>query len=231
MPVIFGKNAILEALKTRQSLEKIYIHAKKKGGTINLICKLAREQKIPIVQADLKKLEQMSQGEKHQGVLALISPIKFQALEDLVEKIQYSGKIGNLLIIDKIQDPHNLGAIVRSAEVLGCDGIILSTRDTVPLTDVVVKASAGAIFHMAICKVNNIRQAVKYLKDCGFWIYSSSPRGEKQLWEMDFYRNLAVIIGSEERGVSISLLNESDETFRIPQKGKTDSLNASVAPL
>jgi len=193
MPVIFGKNAILEALKTRQSLEKIYIHAKKKGGTINLICKLAREQKIPIVQADLKKLEQMSQGEKHQGVLALISPIKFQALEDLVEKIQYSGKIG---------------AIVRSAEVLGCDGIILSTRDTVPLTDVVVKASAGAIFHMAICKVNNIRQAVKYLKDCGFWIYSSSPRGEKQLWEMDFYRNLAVIIGSEERfSIRLKLIN------------------------
>ncbi len=229
MPVIFGINPVLEALESKQPFDKIYLQSGKKSPVISKIYKLAKAQKIPVVQADRRKLERLTEKGKHQGVAALLAPLYYIGLEDLVDKIQKNGFNANLLIVDRIQDPHNLGAIIRSAEVLGVHGIIFSIRDTVPITDVVVKSSAGAVFHMDICKIDNLVSAVKYLKNCGIWIYSTSSHAGKGLWEMDFSRPQALIVGSEGKGVRPLLVKESDEIFRIPQPGSTESLNASVA--
>jgi 23S rRNA (guanosine2251-2'-O)-methyltransferase len=229
MPVIFGINPVLEALQSQQSIEKIYIQAGRQGAAVPQIYRLAKNQKIPVVRADRKKIDALSNGGKHQGVVALLPSIEYTALENLIEKIFRAGNMPNLLLLDRVQDPHNLGAIIRSAEVLGAQGVVVNVRDSAPITDVVVKASAGAVFHLDICKADNLVNAVRFLRDSGVWIYSSSSHSEKNIWQTDFNRPVAVIIGSEGAGVRQLLLKESDDTFRIPQVGKTESLNASVA--
>ena len=174
MPVIYGINPIIEALQAEVPLEKIYLMAGQKKPVIDRIEKMARARKIALVQADRKKLDHLSGGKNHQGVVALLSSIRYIGLENLVEKIQKLGKDPNLILADKLNDPQNFGALIRSAEVLGVDGIIFSLKGSTPVTDQVVKASAGAIFHLDMCKVPNLVRAVEYLKKCGLWIYASS---------------------------------------------------------
>ncbi len=229
MPVIYGRNPVLEAIESKQPIDKIYIQSGRKGEIFSRIYKKAREQNIPIVQADAKKIKQIAEGGKHQGVAAFISPVYYLNLEDLIDKIQKSGELPNLIIVDRIQDPHNFGAIIRSAEFLGAHGIIFSHKNNVPVTDVVVKASSGAVFHIDLCKVGNMVNAVRYVKKCGIWLYASSSSTETDMWKMDFTKPQAVLIGSEGKGVRRILLKESDNIFKINQVGKTESLNASVA--
>ena len=227
--IVLGRNPVLEALLSGQPIDKIYVQTGSHGSAIQKIYQLSKPQKIPVVQAPRAKIEMFSDGGKSQGVVAIISPVSYILLENLVDKVQRGGDIPNFLILDRITDPHNLGAIIRSAEVFGCQGIIISHRESSPITEVVVKSSAGAIFNLDICKVGNLNQALKYLKNCGVWIFSTSSHSEKSLWKMDFTTPQAVIIGSEGKGVRPLLLNESDDSFRIPQTGKTESLNVSVA--
>jgi 23S rRNA (guanosine2251-2'-O)-methyltransferase len=229
MPVIFGVNPVNEALEAAEKIEKVYILKGKGGPVIGRIYSLAKEMRIPVVKASRSKLDTMSDRKKHQGVLALLAAIDYVTLDRLVENVQKKGAIPNLIILDQLNDPQNFGAIIRSAEILGVQGIIFSSRDSVPVTDLVVKASAGAIFHLEICKVSNLAQAIDYLKECGIWIYASSLQAEKILWDMDLSRPQAIIVGSEGKGVRPLLIKKSDEIFRIPQSGKTASLNASVA--
>lgn len=229
MSKIFGRNPVVEALESKQAIDKIYLQTGSRGTVIQRIYRLAKQQRIPVVQADRRKLTQMSDGEKHQGVLALLSLLPYISLADLVDKINRNGETPNLVIVDRMNDPHNMGAIIRSAEVLGAHGIIFSVKDSTPITETVVKVSAGAVFHIDMCKSRNIVDAIRYLRDCGIWIYSSSSHSEKSLWQMDFSKPQAIIVGSEGKGVRRLLQKESDETFRIPQSGKTESLNASVA--
>jgi 23S rRNA (guanosine2251-2'-O)-methyltransferase len=229
MPVIFGINPLLEALQSNEPLEKIYLLAGQRKPAVDKIYRIARAQKIALVQADRKKLDHLSGGKNHQGVVALLPSIRYIGLEYLVEKIQKSGRDPNLILADKLTDPQNFGALIRSAEVLGVDGIIFSLKDSTPVTDQVVKASAGAVFHLDMCKVTNLVLAVEYLKNCGLWIYASSSHAQKTLSEIDFKRPQATIIGSEGKGVRPLLLKRSDDVFRIPQRGKTESLNVSVA--
>lgn len=229
MPYIFGINPVTEALISKQPIDKIYLQTGKTGPEISRIYQLAKNLRIPVVTADRRKMLTLSDARKHRGVVALLSALNYFPLEDLIEKIQKRGDVPNIIVIDKIQDPHNLGAIIRSSEVLGANGIVFSLRESVPITDVVIKASAGAVFHIDISKVENTSNAVEYLKNCGLWIYASSSHAEKNLWEMDFSKPQAIIIGSECKGVRPLLLKKSDDTFQIPQLGETESLNASVA--
>ncbi len=229
MPIIFGVNPVKQALDAGERIDKIYILKGRSGPAIRLIFTLARELKIPLVQSSRHKLDTMSDRKKHQGVIALLAAIDYVSIDKLVDNIQKSGAVPNLIILDQLNDPQNFGAIIRSAEILGFQGIIFGSRDSVPVTDLVVKASAGAIFHTDICKVSNTAQAVDYLRDCGIWIYATSVRAEKLFWDMDFSLPQAIIFGSEGKGVRPLLLKKSDEVFRIPQEGKTESLNASVA--
>lgn len=229
MPVIFGINPLLEALKAKEALEKIYILSGQHRPVFGKIQKMARELNIPTMQADRRKLDQISGGKTHQGVVALLTVVSYISLENLVDGVQKAGQDPNFIIADRITDPQNFGAIIRSSEVLGIHGVIFSQRDSTPVTEQVVKASAGAVFHLDICKVANLANAVEYLQKCGIWIYASSSHSEKTIWEMDFTRPQAIIIGSEGRGIRPLLLKKSDEVFRIPQQGKTESLNVSVA--
>jgi len=229
MPKIIGINAVLEALRAKEPIDKIYILSTKTDPVVGRIFGKAKNLKIPVVKADRFKMGKLSDGKKHQGVIALIPPISYIPLEILVEKVQKSGEHPVFLILDRITDPQNFGAIIRSAEVLGIHGLIFSIRESVPITDQVIKASAGAIFHLDICKVTNIAAALDYLKKCGLWIYSSSSHSPKLLWDLDFTGPAAILIGSEGKGVRPLLIKKSDEIFSIPQSGKTDSLNASVA--
>lgn len=229
MPLIFGVNPLLEALQAKEPLEKIYILAGQRRPDIDKIFRIARSRKIVMVQADRKKLDHLSGGKNHQGIVALLPAISYIGLENLVEKIQKSGRDPNLILADRLTDPQNFGALIRSAEVLGVDGIIFCLKDSTPVTDQVVKASAGAVFHLDMCKVTNLARAAEYLQQCGLWIYASSSHAQKSLWEMDFKRPQAIIVGSEGKGVRPLLLKRSDEVFRIPQQGKTESLNVSVA--
>jgi 23S rRNA (guanosine2251-2'-O)-methyltransferase len=174
-------------------------------------------------------MTKLAEGKKHQGVIALAPPISYVPLETLVENVQRTGEQPALLILDRITDPQNFGAIIRSAEVLGIHGIIFSLRESVPVTDQVIKASSGAVFHLPIAKVTNLAASIDYLKKCGIWIYCSSSHEKKSLWDIDFTGAVAIIIGSEGQGVRPLLVKKSDDVFNIPQKGKTDSLNASVA--
>jgi 23S rRNA (guanosine2251-2'-O)-methyltransferase len=229
MPVIFGSNPVLEALRSRQPIDKIFLLSSKQGSLISKIYHAAKKQNIPVVRADKRKLEKLTGGSLHGGVVALVAPLKYISLEDLISKINLLQENANILILDKIQDPQNFGAIIRSAEVLGVHAIIFSLNQNVPITDTVVKASSGAIFHIDICKVNNLSQTVRTLQKAGVWIYASSLKAEKSLWEIDFQRPHATIIGSEGKGIQLLLVKKSDEIFKIPQIGKTESLNASVA--
>ncbi len=227
--IVVGKNPIIEALQQNLPIEKIFISHGHQDGKIRRIYKLARDQHIPIVQADNRKLQQMAPNTRHQGVVAIISPIPLLSLDDLWKQISHRKGNQCLAILDRIQDPQNLGAIIRSAEVLGIAGIILPARESAPLTATVIKASAGAIFHIPIARTGNLAQAVQFLKAKQFWIYGSHPRGEVELWQVDFRRNCAVVIGNESKGIRPGLIKACDTLFTIPQKGKTESLNASVA--
>lgn len=229
MPLILGINPLLEALSAGKAIEKIYLLSRKEGPAFSRIYHLAKEQHIPVVQADRQKMARLSGGKKHQGAVALLSVVDYLPLESLIEKVQKYAADANFLIVDQMSDPQNFGAVIRSAEILGIDGIIFSIKESVPVTEQVIKASAGAIFHIDLCKVNNLNSALLYLRECGIWIYSSSSQAKKTLWEMDFTRPQAIIIGSEGHGVRPLLLRNSDEVFSIPQQGKTESLNASVA--
>ena len=230
MPFIYGFKPVLEALEAGQSIDKIYLQSGRRNALIGKVYKLAKAQKIQVVNADQKKMRAIAGNVKHRGIAAFASNINYISLEDLIEKIQKKGEHPNLILLDKIQDPHNFGAIIRSAEVLGAHGILFSLRESVPVTEVVIKASAGAVFNIHMCKIDNMAQAIDYLRNCGLWIYSSSSHAdEKELWEMDFLRPQTIIIGSEGKGVRPLLLKKSDEIFRIPQVGKTESLNASVS--
>jgi 23S rRNA (guanosine2251-2'-O)-methyltransferase len=229
MPVIYGINPVIEALRSQRPLDKIFILASKKAALSSRIYPLAKKNRIPVVLTDHQKMATLVKGAKHQGIAALLSPIQYMSLMNLLEKVDGITIPASLTMIDAIQDPHNFGAIIRTAEVLGSQGIIFSSKENVTITDTVVKSSAGAVFHIDICKVVNLSQTTQYLQERGLWIYASSAKSEKALWEIDFQRPHAIIVGSEGKGVRPLLLKRSDDTFCIPQLGKTDSLNVSVA--
>ena len=227
--IIAGKNPVIEALQQGTPVEKIYVAHGHQDGKIRQIYKLARRAGIPIVTADQRKLKQLAPRVAHQGVVAIVSPIELLSLEALLEQARRQSSPHFLALLDRIQDPQNLGAIIRSAEVLGAAGLIIPARDAAPITATAIKTSAGAIFHLPIARVNNLAQAVRQLKEAGYWIYGSQMHAESLLWEVDFRRNCAILIGNEAQGIRPALLNACDVVFSIPQKGKTESLNASVA--
>lgn len=229
MSYIYGRNPVLEALEHRKNIQKIFVLYGTRGEKIRRIYKFARQQNIPITNANISKIKQFVGEAPHQGVVALMAEVKVEPFETFLARLPELPSPFCLLILDRIQSPHNFGAIIRSAEVLGCQGIIYSVRDSVPVTDAVVKASAGAALHFPIFKAANLANAIEELKRNRVWVYGASLHGEKLLWEMDLNRNCAIILGSEEKGIRPLLEKKCDELFRIPQVGKIQSLNVSVS--
>lgn len=227
--LIIGRNAVMEALKNDKTIEALYLSNGSREGSINQIINLAKKNKIVIKEADKKKLDSMSAGMVHQGVIAKITPYKYFEVKDILDDAKKKGEAPFIIILDELEDPHNLGSIIRTAETCGVHGIIIPKRRNVGVTPTVYKSSVGAVEHVKIAKVTNINNTIDELKEQGIWVYGADIEGREYSYEVDFSGPCALIIGSEGRGISKLTLKKCDKLVRIPMIGKINSLNASVA--
>ena len=227
--IIFGRNNVLEALKSDRTIDKILVMSENMDGSAKKITAIAREKRIPIVTAGRQKIAQMFPGENTQGVIAYVAQKEYVDVEDILALVKERGEKPFIIIADEIADPHNLGAIIRSADAFGAHGVIISKRRAVGLTAAVAKASGGALNHMAVAKVSNLAATLDMLKDNGVWVYGSDMVAEKCYYEEKFDTALALVVGSEGNGIGSLLKKKCDILLKIPMKGKVSCLNASVA--
>lgn len=227
--IIEGRNAVIEALRAGRAIDKIYIARGDVDKTLGHIASKARDQGVVVVEADRKKLDFMSRTHAHQGVIALAAVRQYCTLKDILELAVAKQETPFVVVCDEISDPHNLGAIIRSAECAGAHGVVIPKRRSAGLTAIVDKASAGAAEHMAIARVPNIAAALQELKDNGLWVYGTAADGQNDLWHTDFTGALALVIGSEGDGMSRLVKESCDFVVSLPMKGQVSSLNASAA--
>ena len=226
--IIVGRNAVRELLKTDRTVDKLFVQRGEREGSIVVIVAEAIEKKIPIVEVDKARLDKMSGGTHHQGVVAMAAEKEYSTVEDILDIAKERGERPLIVISDGISDPHNLGALIRCAEGVGAHGIIIPKRRAVGLTAVVAKASAGAIEHMAIAKVSNIASCIDDLKERGIWVFSAEAGGDAY-YDIDFKCPCALVFGSEGDGVSKLVKDKSDYIVSIPMYGKVNSFNVSTA--
>ena len=227
--IIEGRNAVIEALRAGRTIDKIFIARGEVDKTLGHIASKAREKGIVVVEADRRKLDFMSQTKAHQGVIALAAVREYCTVDDIFAVAEERGEAPFIIICDEISDPHNLGAIIRSAECAGAHGVIIPKRRSAGLTAIVDKSSAGAVEHMAIARVPNIPAAIKELKDRGVWIYCTAADGQSQLWETDLSGSIGLVIGSEGDGMGRLVRESCDFVISLPMRGRLNSLNASTA--
>lgn len=227
--IVIGRNAVMEALKGDRTIEAIYVSNNKLEGSINAIMGMAKEQKILIKEVDKRKLDSMCDGETHQGVIAKVTPFKYSEVSDIFELAEQKGEAPFIVILDEVEDPHNLGSIARTAELFGVHGIIIPKRRSASVTATVYKSSVGAIEHVKVAKVDNINSTIEELKEKGVWIYGADIRAEEYSHEVDYSGPCALVIGNEGRGMSKLTVQKCDKLIKIPMVGKINSLNASVA--
>jgi 23S rRNA (guanosine2251-2'-O)-methyltransferase len=229
--LIYGVNPVLEALKGRpDTVERIAIAQ----GAVNQriagdIMTLAKTAKIKVEVVDRERLDRMTEGASHQGVAAEVKDFEYIGLAELIQKAKGSGRQPLLVLLDGIQDPHNLGAIIRSAHAFGAQGVVIMKDRAVQVTGVAVKSSAGAVSHCHVARVTNLSRAIDELKDAGFWTVAADPEGKDVAWAAKLTGPLAVIVGAEGGGVRKGVLGHADYKVRIPMQGQVASLNASVS--
>ena len=226
---IEGRNSVLELLESDRDINKIYVSRGEKHGSINKILAIAKEKRIVTVEVDKVKLDTMSQTENHQGVIAIVPPFEYCEIDDILNNAKQKGEQEFILILDGIEDPHNLGSIIRTAETAGVHGIIIPKRRAASVNSTVNKVSAGAVEHMKISRVNNINETIKYLKDNGVWICGTDMDTNTEYYKQDLTGPIAIVIGSEGFGMSRLVKENCDFLVKIPMKGKITSLNASVS--
>jgi len=225
---IYGIRTIIEAIKSgEETIDKIFIQIGLTGRLINELEALIRKNKLKSSYVPTQKLNRLSK-KNHQGVIARISPIKFYEINQIIEKIEQK-KDALILILDKINDVRNFGAIIRTAEVSGVDAIIIQNESSAPINADTVKTSAGGVFNVPICKVSHIKDAKYHLKSSKIMVIAASEKAEKNIYDLSLKNPVAIIMGSEERGISSSILKLSDEIVKLPMFGKIESLNVSVA--
>ncbi|MBK5252672.1 MAG: 23S rRNA (guanosine(2251)-2'-O)-methyltransferase RlmB [Peptostreptococcaceae bacterium] len=226
---IEGRHPVEEALLSGRTIDKIYIAKGGKSTNANAILDMANEKKIPVSFVDRKKIDEMSESHAHQGVLAKVSAYAYLELDDLIDKIKSNESPAFLILLDEIQDPHNLGSVLRTADASGADAIIIPKRRSATLTPIVAKTSAGAVEYVPVCKVTNMVKTIDKLKDCGVWVTGADMNGEKLYYQEDFKGPMALVIGNEGQGISRLVKEKCDFLVRIPMRGKVNSLNASVS--
>ena len=226
---IEGRNAVLELLGSGRDINKIYVLEGEKYGSINKIIAKAKERKIIINEISRAKLNQMAQTENNQGVIAVVPPFNYCEVEDILEEAKRKNTKPFILILDGIEDPHNLGSIIRTAETASVDGIIIPKRRATGVNSTVAKVSAGAVEYMKIARVNNITDTINYLKENDVWICGTDMNTDKYYYDEDFTGGIAIVIGSEGFGISRLVKENCDFLVKIPMKGKITSLNASVS--
>ena len=226
--ILFGRNSVLEVLKSGRDIEKILVQKGQMEGSIKKILGDAKQRGIVVQEVEKTKLDEMCNMEKHQGVVAYVSAHKYVEIDEILNDAKSKGEDPFILILENIQDPHNLGAIIRSAHNAGVHGIIISKRRAVGLTSTVSKASAGAIEYTKVAKVSNIAQTIEELKAKGIWVACADMDGEI-IYTDNLRGPIGIVIGSEGEGVSKLVKSKCDFVVRIPMYGKVTSLNASVA--
>jgi 23S rRNA (guanosine2251-2'-O)-methyltransferase len=227
--IVAGRQPVLEALKARQPLQKIFIQHGINAPAIQQIKELARQQRVPVAEADRERLAELSAGHPAQGVVALLGEQAYLEAFELVTAARNRGEVPFLLVLDEIEDPHNLGALLRTAECAGVHGVLIPKHHAASVTATVAKTSAGASAHVPIARVTNVAQALEELKQEGVWIVGTDAEGERPYYEHDYTGPLAIVVGNEGRGIRRLVKEKCDFLVRIPLHGKVASLNASVA--
>ena len=226
---IEGRNSVLELLESGKDINKIYVIRGEKHGSINKILGIAKERKIIVVEKDKRQMEEMAQTQNYQGVIAIVPPFEYCEIEDILNEAKKRKEEPFVLILDGIEDPHNLGSIIRTAETARVHGIIIPKRRAALVNATVNKASAGAVEHMKIARVTNITDSIEKLKNEGLWICGTDINANKYYYEQDLTGALGIVIGNEGNGISEKVKKNCDFLVKIPMKGKITSLNASVS--
>ena len=224
-----GRNAVIELLKSDRTVNKIMVARGDRQGSINEILKLGKQNRIIVTEVDRNKLDTLSETKHHQGVIAFVAPIEYKDVDYILNVAKERGEEPFILIADEIEDPHNLGALIRSAEVAGCHGVIIPKRRAVAVTEVVSKVSVGATEYMPIARVNNINDTIRELKDKGVWIVGTDGSADTIYYKQDLTGPIAIVVGSEGRGMNKLTMKNCDFLVKIPMMGKITSLNASVS--
>ncbi len=227
MALIYGKNPVMEAIISGKTINKIYIQ---KGAT-NLfdVIKLAKEKRIVLVESNKKKLDDMINAKNSGGIVASVTEYEYSSIDDILDYAKAKNETPFVLILDKIEDPHNLGAIIRTAECMGVHGVIIQKRNACQVTDTVEKVSAGACSYVKIARVTNITESIKELKEKGLWIYGLDMQGASNIYDTNLNGAIGLVVGNEGSGISRLVKENCDFMLKIPMSGKINSLNASVS--
>jgi len=228
MDMIFGTRAVIEAIRADREIEKVFIQTGLTNDLIKELINTAKEHNTPIQFVPQQKLNHLS-TKNHQGVICILSAVKYASVENLIDKAYAEGREPFFLIVDRVTDVRNFGAIARTAEGAGVDAIVMGDKGNAPITGDAVKTSAGALSYLPVCREHDLKKAVRFLKENGIQIIACTEKAEKSIYEMDFKSPTALILGSEEDGISPELLREADHLAKIPMKGKISSFNVSVA--
>ncbi len=226
---IVGRQSVMELLKSEKDVEKIFVLKGERQGSVLKILGKAKDKGIQIAEVDRHKLDEWAEGANHQGICALVLGYTFYEVDDILRDARERGEDPFIVVLDEIEDPHNLGAIIRTAEGAGCHGVIIPKRRSATVTSVVHKASAGATTYMKIAKVTNIAQTLKALKKEGLWVYGADGEAESPYYEQNTTGPIAYVIGNEGKGMGKLVKETCDVLVRIPMAGKVTSLNASNA--
>ncbi len=224
-----GRNAVLELLESGKDINKIFVEKGEKHGSIHKIIAMAKERRIIIVEKEKRQMQEMAQNQNYQGVIAIVPPFEYCEIEDILEEAEKRNEDPFVLILDGIEDPHNLGSIIRTAETSGVHGIIIPKRRAAAVNSTVAKTSAGAVEYMKIARVTNISDAIDKLKRAGLWICGTDINTEKYYYNQDLTGPIGIVIGNEGSGMSEKVRKNCDFLVKIPMKGKVTSLNASVS--
>lgn len=226
---IEGRNSVTELLKSGKDINKLYVQKGERQGSINEIIKLAKEKRVVIVETEKNKLDQMSETGKHQGVIAIVPPFAYCDVDDILEDAKSKNENPFIIILDGIEDNHNLGSIIRTAECAGVHGIIIPKRRSALVNATTNKTSAGAVEYMKVARVSNLTETIKYLKENDIWVYGTDMDAKEYYNEQKYNSGVALVIGSEGFGMSRLVKENCDFLIKIPMRGKINSLNASVS--
>lgn len=227
--VIEGRNAVIEALRSGTTIDKIFLLKGETDAALGHIASTARAKGVVVVDADRRKLDGMSRTNSHQGVIALAAVREYVTPDEILRIAREKGEVPLIIVCDELTDPHNLGAVIRTAECAGAHGVIIPKRRSAGLTAIVAKTSAGAVSHVPVARVPNIPSLLQQLKDEGLWIFGADISGDRRLYEADLKGPAAIVIGSEGDGMGRLVRESCDFLVSIPMHGKINSLNASAA--
>ncbi len=227
--IIEGRNAVMEALRAGTPIDKIFIARGETDATLGHIASTARDKGIVVVEADRKKLDFMSVTHAHQGVIAVAAVREYASVDDILAIAREKGEAPLIVVCDELSDPHNLGAVIRTAECAGAHGVIIPKRRSAGLTAIVAKTSAGAVAHLPVARVPNLTACLKELKEAGVWVFGAAAGARTSIYQADLKGPAAIVIGSEGDGMGRLVSETCDVLVSIPMKGKLNSLNASAA--